>query len=64
MTCSESDVMQHTRKEPVPDSAWTVQLRFSRSTALFSPNASLAESSQKRGLPPIAAYSCSHCSLT
>ena len=44
----------------MPDSAWTVQLRFSRSTELSSPNASLADSSQKRALPPIAAYSCSH----
>ncbi len=34
------------RREPVPDSDWTVALRFSRSTALCSPNASRADSRQ------------------
>ena len=47
-----------TLRAPVPDSACTVQFRFSRSTAEFAPKASLADSSQNFVLPPMAAYSC------
>ena len=47
-----------TLREPVPESACTVALRFSLITLLFSPKASLALSSLNTGLPVMPRYSC------